>query len=203
MRAFDFDASRALAMSPELGKYRYVHFATHTIINNAHPGLSGIVLSLVERDGAEQDGFLRAYEIFNLDLPVEMVVLSACSSGLGQQVAGEGLVGMTRGFFYAGAARVVVSLWDVNDQATAELMKRMYRAILGKARTRPPRCERLRSRCGENPDGSRLTFGQRSRFKVNGGDAPFVRLSLSSGSFGQIVNQLGGNSTGGLCVFQF
>jgi CHAT domain-containing protein len=107
-----------------------VHFATHGFLNSLHPELSGIVLSLVNENGEPQDGFLRLHEVYNLSLPAELVVLSACQTGLGKQIKGEGLVGLTRGFMYAGAARVVVSLWNVNDEATAELMKRFYQAML-------------------------------------------------------------------------
>ncbi len=126
----DFDASRQTAVSTELGQYRYVHFATHGILDSAHPELSSIVLSLVNRAGAEQDGFLRTHQVFNLRLPVEMVVLSGCSTGLGKNIKGEGLVGLTRGFMYAGAARVVVSLWNISDEGSAELMEEFYKGLL-------------------------------------------------------------------------
>jgi CHAT domain-containing protein/predicted negative regulator of RcsB-dependent stress response len=128
--ALDFRANRATATSGELSDYRIVHFATHGLLNGEHPELSGLVLSLVDEQGRPQDGFLRMHEIFNLQLPAELVVLSACQTGLGKEIKGEGLVGLTRGFMYAGAARVVASLWEVNDVATAELMKRFYRHML-------------------------------------------------------------------------
>src|SRR5262245_35645881 len=128
--ALDFRANRATATGDELGNYRIVHFATHSLLNSEHPELSGLVLSLVDEQGRPQDGFLRMHEIFNLRLPAELVVLSACQTGLGKNLDGEGLVGLTRGFMYAGAARVVASLWEVNDAATAELMKRFYRRML-------------------------------------------------------------------------
>ncbi|HKQ73499.1 MAG TPA: CHAT domain-containing tetratricopeptide repeat protein [Blastocatellia bacterium] len=128
--ALDFRANRATATSDELSSYRIVHFATHGLLNSEHPELSGVVLSLVDERGQPQDGFLRLHEIFNLRLPAELVVLSACQTGLGKEVKGEGLVGLTRGFLYAGAARVVASLWQVNDAATAELMKSFYRLML-------------------------------------------------------------------------
>ncbi|HEX7999269.1 MAG TPA: tetratricopeptide repeat protein [Pyrinomonadaceae bacterium] len=134
--AFDFAASRQTASSAELAQYRYVHFATHGFLNSLHPELSGIVLSMVDEKGAPQDGFLRAHEVFNLKLPAELVVLSACQTGLGKEVKGEGLIGLTRGFMYAGAPRVVVSLWSVADDATAELMARFYRGML-KEKLRP------------------------------------------------------------------
>jgi CHAT domain-containing protein/Tfp pilus assembly protein PilF len=128
--ALDFRANRATATSDELSRYRIVHFATHGLLNSEHPELSGVVLSLVDERGQPQDGFLRLHEIFNLRLQADLVVLSACQTGLGKEVKGEGLVGLTRGFMYAGAARVVASLWQVNDVATAELMKRFYRRML-------------------------------------------------------------------------
>ncbi|HEX8068309.1 MAG TPA: CHAT domain-containing protein [Pyrinomonadaceae bacterium] len=128
--ALDFAASRALAVGGELGAYRFVHFATHGLLNSERPELSGVVLSLFDERGAAQDGFLRLHEIFNLKLNADVVVLSACQTGLGKDVRGEGLVGLTRGFMYAGAPRVVVSLWNVDDAATAELMARFYRGML-------------------------------------------------------------------------
>jgi len=131
MQALDFEASRTTALRPELGEYRIVHFATHGILNNVHPELSGIVLSLVDEAGQRQDGFLRLQDIYNLKLSAELVALSACQTGLGREIKGEGLIGLTRGFMYAGAQRVVASLWKVDDRATSELMKRFYQGVLG------------------------------------------------------------------------
>src|SRR4030095_40425 len=122
----DFDANRAMATSADLSDYRIVHFATHGFLNSQHPELSGIVLSLVDEGGKPQDGFLRLHEIYNLKLGADLVVLSACRTRLGKEIKGEGLVGLTRGFMYAGAPRVVASLWAVDDETTAELMKRFY-----------------------------------------------------------------------------
>ncbi|MGH9766566.1 MAG: CHAT domain-containing protein, partial [Blastocatellia bacterium] len=130
LKALDFNASRATATGPELAEYRIVHFATHGLINSRRPQLSGIVLSLVNEHGRPQDGFLRAHDIYNLRLGAELVVLSACQTALGKQVRGEGLVGLVRGFMYAGAPRVAASLWNVKDEATAELMKRFYEKML-------------------------------------------------------------------------
>jgi CHAT domain-containing protein len=130
LKALDFDASRAMATSPELERYRIVHFASHTLLNSQHPELSGIVLSLVDAQGQPQDGFLQVHEIFNLKLNADLVVLSACQTALGREVHGEGLIGLTRAFMYAGAPRVVSSLWRVPDQATAELMRQFYRYML-------------------------------------------------------------------------
>jgi CHAT domain-containing protein len=130
LKAIDFEANRATATGGKLSKYRYVHFATHGYLDTERPDLSAVVLSLVDNQGKPQDGFLRAHEIYNLNLPAELVVLSACQTGLGKEIKGEGLVGLTRGFMYAGARRVVVSLWNVNDKATADLMTKFYEKML-------------------------------------------------------------------------
>jgi CHAT domain-containing protein/tetratricopeptide (TPR) repeat protein len=150
LKALDFRANRAIATSGELSKYRYVHFATHGYLDTARSGLSAIVLSLYDENGKPQDGFLRAHDIYNLKLPAELVVLSACETGLGKDVRGEGLEGLTRGFMYAGARRVVVSLWNVNDKATATLMQRLYAGMLRTNKTpaaalRAAQIEMLRS----------------------------------------------------------
>lgn len=130
LRATDFDASLALATSDRLADYRVVHFATHGVIDVVRPELSGLALSLVDASGRQRDGFLRLNTIYNLRLSSDLVVLSACQTGLGKEVAGEGLVGLTRGFMHAGARGVIASLWQVNDVATAELMKRFYAGLL-------------------------------------------------------------------------
>jgi CHAT domain-containing protein len=109
-----------------------VHFATHGCVNEDQPQLSGLVLSLFDDKGNPTDGFLRLHDIYNLNLPAELVVLSACQTGLGKDVKGEGLVGLTRGFMYAGAKRVAVSLWRVNDVATSKLMEKYYQQMLDK-----------------------------------------------------------------------
>jgi CHAT domain-containing protein/tetratricopeptide (TPR) repeat protein len=132
IEAVDFDANKEAVLTQDFSRYRYIHFATHGFLNTTHPELSGIVLSMVDEDGNPEDGFLRAHEIYNLKLPAELVVLSGCRTGLGKEIRGEGLIGLTRGFMYAGAARVLVSLWDVSDEATAEFMSRFYQAMLGK-----------------------------------------------------------------------
>ena len=126
----DFDASRDAVFSNALRGYRIVHFATHAEIDDEHPALSRIVLSQVDASGKPRDGALRLFEIFNLKLDADLVVLSACRSALGQNLRGEGLVGLTRGFLYAGAAGVVASLWDVEDRATSVLMKGFYEGLL-------------------------------------------------------------------------
>lgn len=128
--AVDFAANRAAATSAELRRYAILHFATHGLINNQHPELSGVVLSLVDEQGRPQNGFLRLYDIYNLKLEADLVVLSACQTALGKEIKGEGLVGLTRGFMYAGAPRVIASLWQIDDRATAEFMGQFYEAML-------------------------------------------------------------------------
>ncbi|MCC5631978.1 CHAT domain-containing protein [Nostoc sphaeroides CHAB 2801] len=130
IKALRFDANRAFAMNPQLSQYRYIHFATHGILNSTNPQLSGVVLSLVNQKGETENGFLRLNDIFNLKLPAELVVLSACETALGKEVRGEGLVGLTRGFMYAGSPRLVVSLWKVQDEGTSVLMKKFYTKML-------------------------------------------------------------------------
>jgi len=128
--ALDFQATRAMLTGPELRKYRIIHIATHGLLDNEHPELSGILLSMVDERGARQNGFLGLHDVYNLKWGAELVVLSACQTGLGKQVRGEGLVGLTRGFMYAGTPRVMASLWKINDVATAELMSRFYEEML-------------------------------------------------------------------------
>ena len=128
--ASGFDASLQTALDPELRQYRVVHFATHALLDNSYPELSGIVLSLVDPSGRPKDGFLRLNEIYNLNLPAELVVLSACQTALGKEARGEGLIGLTRGFMYAGVPRVIASLWRINDRAAAEFMRYFYEAML-------------------------------------------------------------------------
>jgi CHAT domain-containing protein len=129
MEAMDFDASRKRAISGELARYRVVHFATHALVDNIHPELSGLVLSLVDQRGKPVDGFLGLQDIYNLDLSADLVVLSACQTALGKQINGEGMIGLTRGFMYAGASGVMATLWNVNDFATAKLMAHFYKAM--------------------------------------------------------------------------
>lgn len=126
LTALGFAASRATVTSGRLADFRMVHFATHGVIDSRRPELSSLVLSLVDERGKPQNGFLRLHDIYNLKLNADLVVLSACETALGQEVRGEGLIGLTRGFMYAGAARVLASLWTVDDRATSVLMKRFY-----------------------------------------------------------------------------
>jgi CHAT domain-containing protein/Tfp pilus assembly protein PilF len=128
--ALDFAASREMVLSGALAPYRVVHFATHGILDSQRPELSALVLSRVDAEGRPQSGLLGLRDIYDLDLGAELVVLSGCRTALGREVQGEGLVGLTRGFLYAGVPRVVASLWPVDDRATSELMAAFYRGLL-------------------------------------------------------------------------
>lgn len=125
-----FAASRESVVGGGLRDYRIVHLATHSVINSRHPELTGIVLTMLNERGTHENGFLQLHDIYGLDLSANLVVLSACSTGLGEDIRGEGLVGLTQGFLYAGTDSVVASLWKVDDRATAELMQHFYRAML-------------------------------------------------------------------------
>ena len=116
------EASRAAVLGSPLKDFRFLHFATHHSFTATDPGGGRLVLA--------QNGFLHLADIYELDLRADLVVLSACQSALGKEVRGEGMMGMTRGFFYAGAERVLVSLWNVNDRVTVELMRRFYHGTL-------------------------------------------------------------------------
>ena len=127
--ALGFQAKRNTLLDDDLANFRVLHLATHHIYDG-HPAFTGIALSRFDERGRSQRGFVTAQEIYDLNLPADLVVLSACGTGLGKNVQGEGPVGLTRAFLHAGAKRVVVSLWNVHDSATAELMKRFYEQML-------------------------------------------------------------------------
>lgn len=133
--AADFAASREQLLSMDLTQYAILHFATHGILDPKRPEFSGLVLSTVNLNGQAQNGFVGLQDIYGLRVPANLVVLSACSTALGKDVRGEGLLGLTRGFMYAGASTVVASLWKVEDKATAELMKQFYANMLQKRMT--------------------------------------------------------------------
>ncbi|MDT5158166.1 MAG: hypothetical protein QOH51_2523 [Acidobacteriota bacterium] len=133
--ATDFDATRERLESTDLTKFAILHFATHGFLDPAHLEQSGLMLSTVDRQGRAQDGLVRLQDIYNLHAPVDLVVLSACRTALGKEVRGEGLIGLTRGFMYAGASSVVASLWKVDDEATSELMKHFYTNMLQRGMT--------------------------------------------------------------------
>jgi CHAT domain-containing protein len=129
-KATDFKASRETATDGTLADYRLVHFATHGVVDAERPALSGLVLSLVDELGAPRNGYLRLHDIYNMRLNADLVVLSGCDTALGKEIKGEGLIGLTRAFMYAGAPRIVASLWQVSDLATAELMKKFYAGMM-------------------------------------------------------------------------
>ncbi|MFQ3583049.1 MAG: CHAT domain-containing protein [Chloracidobacterium sp.] len=135
LRLTDFDANREALLAGEAAKYRILHIASHGLMDNEQPELSSLILSRFAPDGRPQEGTVGLADIFNLPLAAELVVLSACKTGLGAYVRGEGLVGLTRGFMYAGAPQVVVSLWSISDRATARLMTDFYRALQRKQPT--------------------------------------------------------------------
>ncbi len=127
--ALGFDANVSLVESGVLASYEVVHIATHGIVSSEHPELSGIVLSRFNREGNGVQGYLRLQDLYNLELPVRLVVLSACGTGLGKEMRGEGLIGLVSGFLSSGSRGVIASYWDVEDEATAELMSRFYRHL--------------------------------------------------------------------------
>lgn len=129
LEILDFSASRLEMLNPQLAEYKILHVATHGVFDPQHPEFSGLLFSLFDKHGNPQIGLLSLQDIYNLNLPIEMVVLSACKTALGKDITGEGIVGLTRGFMYAGASRVVASLWNVNDVATAQFMADFYRAM--------------------------------------------------------------------------
>ncbi|MET0229749.1 MAG: CHAT domain-containing protein, partial [Rhodanobacteraceae bacterium] len=130
--ALDFAANRAAAIGADWKRYAIAHFATHALVNDRHPELSGIVLSLYDSHGNAEDGFLRVDDLYNLHLPADLVVLSVCESAVGRSVGGEGPANLARAFFYAGSPRVVASLWPVDDRASVAFMRAFYASLLEK-----------------------------------------------------------------------
>jgi CHAT domain-containing protein len=133
--ASGFDASREALEKTDLSHYAILHLATHAVFDPRRPEISGFLLSLVDRKGNPLDGFMTLEDVYRLQAPVDLVVLSACRTGLGKDVRGEGLIGLTRGFMHAGASSVAASLWNVDDEATSELMKFFYANMLQKRMT--------------------------------------------------------------------
>ncbi len=133
--ASGFSATREQLLKTDLTQYAILHFATHGLLDPKRPEHSGLVLSTVDRNGKVQNGFVGLQDIYGLRAPVDLVVLSACQTALGKDVRGEGLLGLTRGFMYAGASSVMASLWKVDDEATAELMRQTYTNMLQKGLT--------------------------------------------------------------------
>ncbi len=133
--ATEKDATREQLLKLDLSQYSILHFATHGLLRPSSPENSGLWLSTINREDKPVDGFVGLQDIYSLRAPVDLVVLSACQTGLGSDTRGEGLIGLTRGFMYAGATSVVASVWKVEDEATAELMKRFYTEMLKNGKT--------------------------------------------------------------------
>lgn len=131
----DLDANESNIETRDVKKYRVIHVATHGLLDAERPQFSGVILSLVGNKSG--DGFLRTDEVFNLKLGSPLVMLSACETGLGKERRGEGVIGLTRAFMYAGAPTVGVSLWSVADRSTAELMTDFYKRLLTGQGTSP------------------------------------------------------------------
>jgi CHAT domain-containing protein/tetratricopeptide (TPR) repeat protein len=157
VKAVDFDANRDALIKANLAQFRILHFAAHGLVDDERPELSAMVLSLVDPSGQRQNGLLRLYDIYNLRLHADLVVLSACRTALGKDIKGEGLIGLTRGFFYAGAPRVLASLWQIDDRTTSALMTRFYEAM---------------SRRHETPAAA-LRSAQIAMWRTKGWDAPY------------------------------
>jgi len=126
----EYDATRERFLNTDFTQFEILHLVTHGYYNQKHPENSGLVLTDVNRDQKHLPGFIGLRDIYELRAPVLLVVLSACQTALGENVRGEGIMGLTRGFMHAGASSVVASLWDVDDRATAELMKLFYSNML-------------------------------------------------------------------------
>ena len=133
--ASGFDATPERLQATDLSEFAILHFATHGRLDPLRPENSGLLLSTVDTEGGEHSGFVGLRDIYSLRAPVGLVVLSACRTALGKEVRGEGMIGLTRGFMYAGASSVVSSLWKVDDEATSELMKRFYENMLRRGMT--------------------------------------------------------------------
>jgi CHAT domain-containing protein/Tfp pilus assembly protein PilF len=129
-----FDAVPDVVLKSDLRRYRYLHFGAHGVVNK-QAELSGIVLSQMTPSGETRDGLLRFYDVYDLDLPVDLVSLSTCRSADGPQIRREGPITMTRSFFYAGASRVLGTLWEVSDRPAAELTATFYEGVLREGKT--------------------------------------------------------------------
>jgi CHAT domain-containing protein len=127
--ALDFEASRDYVVKGGLAQFRFIHFATHGLVDSQQPEMSGLILSLVDARGRKQDGYLRVGDIYKLSLAADLIVLSSCDSALGKDMESEGIIGLPRAFLYAGAKSVIASLWKVNDEATARMMSVLYTRI--------------------------------------------------------------------------
>jgi CHAT domain-containing protein len=136
----DERATKQAATADDLVRYRFIHYGVHGTFDSEHPTRSGLIFSMFDRKGTPIKGgkILTLAEVYNLKLSADLVTLSSCQTALGQEIRGEGIIGLTRGFMYAGTRRVLASLWIVNDEATALLMQRFYSHLLPKGKRLPP-----------------------------------------------------------------
>lgn len=149
--ATGFSASRETLERTDLSKFAIVHFATHGVLNPHRPEKSGFLLSTVGAEGQDEQGFITTPDVYRLRAPVSLVVLSACQTGLGKDVRGEGLISLTRGFMYAGASSVAATLWNVDDEVTAELMKEFYSNMLQQGLTPSAALRAAQNRIRQQP----------------------------------------------------
>lgn len=186
-----FEASREMLSSMDLSKYAILHFATHGVLDPDKPEDSGFYLSTVDPSGHDQDGFINMQDVYRLSAPVDLVVLSACRTGLGKDVRGEGLIGLTRGFMFAGASSVVSSLWKVDDEATAELMKHFYENMLQKGMRPADALRAAQNTLRHNPNWQsphfwaaftlQGEFKQPIRVPEERGASPFIQNTVGAG----------------------
>jgi CHAT domain-containing protein len=147
----DFDASRDKFLGAENSDYKIIHFATHGLVNEQRPELSGIVLSRFDREGRQVNESVRLHDIYGLNLNADLVVLSACNTGLGKEVKGEGLMSLNNAFLQVGAKSVVSSLWKVRDEATEELMKDFYQGLTSEKLTSSEALRQAQIKLWQNP----------------------------------------------------
>jgi CHAT domain-containing protein len=184
-----FEASRETLDSLDLSQYSILHFATHGFFDPKEPEHSGFVLSMIDLTGRHQDGFITMQDVYRLHAPVDLVVLSACRTGLGKDVKGEGLIGLTRGFMYAGASSVVASLWKVDDEATAELMKHFYTNMLQKGMRPAEALRSAQNTLRQNPQWQSPHFW--AGFVLQGEFTEPIRLPLPTGAPRVVQNTVG------------
>lgn len=153
IKSLDFDANTFNAMQQDIGQYKYIHFATHGYFPPSAPEKSGIVLSLYDKNKTSINGYLGLAEVYNLKLQSDVVTLSACHTGRGEVVKGEGMVGIARGFMYAGAPRVVSTLWAIDDESPTWFMQQFYDGLLNKGLPAAAALKRAQLRMlGQDPE---------------------------------------------------
>jgi len=184
-----FEASRKTLDNLDLSQYSILHFATHGLLDPKRPEHSGFFLSMVDQSGRPQDGFITMQDVYRLHAPVDLVVLSACRTGLGKDVRGEGLIGLTRGFMYAGASSVVASLWKVDDEATAELMKQFYTNMLQKGMRPAEALRSAQNTLRQNPEWQSPHFW--AGFVLQGEFKEPIRMPAPSGAPRAVQNTVG------------